>query len=70
MPCQHLAQLQQQHLPVSDSEILKVICPICGSVDVCAYTPMILEETPSEGEDANPKHPQPPLSTTESTPRS
>ncbi len=48
MPCQHLAQIQQLQLPVSDSDVLKVICPVCGNVDVCAYTPLKVDEPESE----------------------
>ncbi len=44
MPCQHLAQIQQLQLPISNSDVLKVICPVCGNVDVCAYTPMNTNE--------------------------
>jgi hypothetical protein len=44
MPCQHLTQIQQLNLPISDSDVLKIICPVCGNVEVCAYTPLETEE--------------------------
>ena len=50
MPCQHLAQIQQLHLPMSSSDVLKVVCPICGKVDVCAYTPLAEEEIADESD--------------------
>lgn len=56
MPCQHLAQIQQLNLPLSKSDILKVICPVCGSVEVCAYTPLDVEEAQTEGEEAPPQN--------------
>jgi hypothetical protein len=44
MPCQHLTQIQQLNLPISDSDVLKIICPVCGNVEVCAYTPLETED--------------------------
>lgn len=44
MPCQHLAQIQQLHLPVSDADVLRIICPVCGNIEVCAYTPLLPEQ--------------------------
>ena len=38
MPCQHLTELQELKLPMSNSDLLKVLCPIFGKIDVCAYT--------------------------------
>ncbi len=40
MPCQHLIEIKDLKLPVSDADVLKVLCPICGQIDVCAYTPV------------------------------
>ncbi len=67
MPCQHLAQIQQLNLPVSKSDILKVICPVCGNVDVCAYTPMEIDESQTEEENTPPQDLSPSIPATGST---
>lgn len=57
MPCHNLARLQdlsrQYQLPISDSDVLKVLCPVCGQVEVCAYTPLddSITDQPAVGED-------------------
>jgi len=35
-----LIEIKDLKLPVSDADVLKVLCPICGQIDVCAYTPV------------------------------